>query len=70
MNFKQAAKQEEEISHPSASMTDYFPEDTLLRAKKFSIHSRPKRGEACWTRRGKVYFQSIALRMARSEIKK
>ena len=39
-------------------------DDTLLREHDFVIFSRPKDGPAVWLRRGRMYTQSEAIKLA------
>lgn len=47
---------------------DPFPQDTYLRACGFAIASRPKHGEAVWSRRGVWLPQHKAIEIADSEL--
>lgn len=40
-------------------------DDELIRRYGFAIHSRPRDGEAVWTRNGKLVGHSAALEIAR-----
>lgn len=49
--------------HPSASTSERFSEDQLLRAHGYVIYSRKKGCEPEWTdRKGKVVRHSVALK--------
>ena len=47
--------------HPSQSMVDRFPLDTLLRRHGWHIALRPREGEAVWEKGGERRPQSEAL---------
>lgn len=63
---KQAAQQtpaEEEHLHPMRETRNHHTDDILLRASGFVIRSRRVDEEPIWERDGKLYGQSMALRM-------
>lgn len=71
-DVRKAAKSKEGIDpdyHPSQDTTDRCREDTLLRKAGFKIHSRPRTGEAVWSRKGKRYRHSQAVKKAGIEPK-
>lgn len=51
---------EEDPGHPSADQTARHPDDQVLRAAGFRIHSRTKQGPATWSRGGRIYEQQLA----------
>ena len=46
-----------------------FTDDILLRERGFTIHFRPRVGEPVWSRDGREYKQTDALKKARAERK-
>lgn len=39
--------------------------DRLLRRHGFRIHARPTKGPATWERHGKVFYETVAVKIAR-----
>lgn len=43
-------------------------DDIALRSVGFQIHARPKSGSPVWSRRGKLFPQPVAVKIARREL--
>ena len=41
--------------------------DALLRSRGFTVHARPTGQHATWERKGRVYFDTVALQIAQAE---
>ena len=57
--------EKEVFEHPSQSKSRCCEEDQLLRRNGYVIHSRPKQGEAIWSKEGQLYKHSEAIRSLR-----
>lgn len=55
---------------PSASKTNRFPEDRLLRGHGFVIHRRPKGKPAVWRRGKEIFTHAEAMASVRAAMKK
>lgn len=60
---------EDDGIHRAQDKTRRYPKDAALREHGFEVHARPAKGEAQWTRGGKVYTQSEALAALPKEVR-